>query len=101
MLRGFDALCSFARHNAERAPAKSTASWLLFGFTEPQKSLRGGSVPVAKCETLSDKAADIDFRASGFIPDGLDYRIIPARHTVDRIVLASNLDDYSAGTLTT
>jgi hypothetical protein len=57
-------------------------------------------VPVAKGETLNDKAVDVHFSASGFIPDGLDYRIIPARHTVDRIVLASNLDDHSAGTLT-
>ena len=61
-------------------------------------SLNGGSVPVAKCETLDDKAVDVHFGASGFIPDALDHRISPARQTVDRVVLPVDSDDHSAGT---
>lgn len=60
-------------------------------------SLNGGSVPVAKCETLDDKAVDVHFGASGFIPDALDHRINPARQTVDRVVLPVHPDDHSAG----
>ena len=71
---------------------------LLDDARSTSESLNGGSVPVAKCETLDDKAVDVHFGASGFIPDALDHRISPARQTVDRVVLPVDSDDHSAGT---
>jgi hypothetical protein len=69
----------------------------LFGSHENWSSSLGGScVPVAKGETTNDKAVDVHFGASRFIPNALDHGIIPARHTVDRVVLPVDPDDHGA-----